>query len=56
MSRVKYEPVKKHYTHPISIKIGKFGVHKGKVMCKLCNEFVKWATKEEIKIYKEMNK
>jgi hypothetical protein len=51
---MKYEPVKKHYRHPISIEIGKFGVHNGKVMCQLCNEFVKWASKEEINTYKEI--
>ena len=53
---MKYEPVKKHYKHPIRIEIGKFGIHKGKVMCKLCNEFVKWANPDEIKTYKELNK
>lgn len=50
---MKYEPIKKHYKHPIYMLYGKFGPHKGKIMCKLCNEFVKWANEKEIK---EMNK
>lgn len=49
----KYEPVKKHLHHPVYIKHGKFGPHRAKIMCKLCNEFVKWATIQEIK---ELNK
>ena len=53
---MKYEPVTKHYKHPIYIKVGNYGPHKGKVMCKLCNEFVKWASKQEINVYKELNK
>jgi hypothetical protein len=51
---MKYEPVKQHYKHPIIIKIGKFGPHKGKMICKLCNQFVKWANDEEIQMYKEI--
>lgn len=45
----KHNPVKKHYHHPIYLVKGKFGPHHGKIMCKLCNTFVKWATKSEIK-------
>ena len=53
---MKYEPVKKHYNHPVIIEIGDFKPHKGKVICKQCKEFVKWANVDEIRIYKEMNK
>jgi len=37
------------------IQIGNYGPHKGKMMCKLCNQFIKWANTEEINIYKEIN-
>jgi uncharacterized protein YwgA len=53
---VKYEPVKKHYKHPIYIVKGKYGPHVAKVYCKLCNEFIKWASKSELQIYEELNK
>jgi hypothetical protein len=51
---MKYEPIKKHYKHPMYIQIGNYGPHKGKMMCKLCNEFIKWATIEEINTFKEI--
>jgi len=53
--RIKYDPVKKHYKHPISIEMGS-GPHKGKVVCLLCKQFVKWASVDEINMYKEMNR
>ena len=49
----KYEPVKKHYKHPISIEMGS-GPHKGKMICLSCKQFVKWASKDEIRVYQEM--
>jgi hypothetical protein len=54
--KIKYDPVKKHYKHPISIEMGSFGPHKAKFVCQLCKEFVKWASKDEIRIYKEIDK
>jgi hypothetical protein len=54
--KYKYEPVKKHYNHPITITFDNNGIHHGRVMCKRCNVFIKWASKEEVRIYKEMNK
>lgn len=53
--KIKYEPVKKHYNHPITIQFGDYKPHKAKVICKLCNEFVKWANPEEIKIWRKTN-
>ena len=44
-----YNPIQKHQYHEVYLIPGKFGPHNGKIMCKLCNEFVKWATKKEIK-------
>lgn len=45
----KHNPVIKHLHHPIYLIQGKFGPHNGKIMCKMCKTFVKWATKNEIK-------
>lgn len=53
--KTKYEPVKKHYNHPITMQFGDYKPHKGKIICKLCNEFVKWASPEEIKIWRKTN-
>jgi len=48
-----YKPVLVHEKHPIELLEGKFGPHKGKIVCKLCNTFVKWASQSEIQIYRK---
>jgi len=45
----------KHDNHPLILIEGKFGPHKGKFVCKLCNIWVKWTNEHEVKIYKEIN-
>jgi hypothetical protein len=54
--KFKYQPVIKHYNHPIRIDFDNVGIHKGRVICVRCNKFVKWASADEVRIYKEMNK
>ncbi len=34
------------------MQFGDFKPHKAKVICKLCNEFVKWASPKEIKVWR----
>lgn len=51
----KYEPVKDHFQHELVLKRGS-GPHKGKFVCKQCNKFVKWATREEIDEYHMLKK
>jgi len=48
--------LKKHYNHPLVLIEGKFGPHKGKFVCKLCNTWVKWTNEQEVKIYKKIVK
>ena len=44
-----YNPTIEHQHHPIKFIKGVFGPHKGKIVCILCNKFVKWANKDEVK-------
>ena len=52
----KYDPTKEHLHHKLIVKIGPYGPHYAKMICKQCNKFIKWASKQEYKMYKEINK
>lgn len=52
----KYDPTIEHLHHDIIMMKGSYGPHHYKMTCKKCNKFIKWATKQEYKIYKEMIK
>ena len=52
-------PLEKHRTHQIQVIEGPIGTnkpgltHAGKLMCVKCNKLIKWATQEEVDLYKE---
>lgn len=52
----KFQPTITHKNHPISIIQGPFGPHHAKMMCTMCKTFIKWATKKEVKTYKQLIK
>lgn len=53
----KFEPVKQHYTHQLKLIRGPYGPHIAKFICIDCdNVFVKWANKQEIRVYNSIHK
>lgn len=57
-TRSKQTPLEKHKTHHIHVIEGPFQTkksdltHAGKLMCTKCGSMIKWATQEEVDLYK----
>lgn len=47
--------IDKHLYHKLTYVRGPFGPHHGKFVCKICNQFIKWANTKEIKAYTELS-
>lgn len=48
--------IDKHINHELTYVEGPFGPHHGKFVCVICDQFIKWANREEIKTYKKIIK
>ena len=48
MAKKKYEPTKRHLTHPAEIRVGR-GPHLAELYCLKCHKHIKWLTEKEMK-------
>lgn len=46
----------KHLKHELTYVVGPFGPHRGKFVCVVCNQFIKWARHDEVQTYKKIVK
>jgi len=46
--------IDKHLYHELKYVVGPYGPHNGKFICISCDKFIKWANRDEIKIYKKI--
>lgn len=47
--------IDKHLYHELKYVVGPYGPHHGKFVCVVCDKFIKWASRDEIKIYKKID-